>query len=211
MRPQRTASGPSPHPRSRRGEDGAIFTEFLIILPLLLAMVFGIVEFGMVFDKSLTVSNALRSGTRVVSGASSDTDADFLALQAISSSLGEVDPASVDRVIIYKPAIPNAEPHPNCLTAGALAAGGDVTGQCNVYDSAELFAPNAADFTGPCDPSRHDHHWCATSRDAKTTGGVDPIAIRVIVEHEFITGIFPWGNVTITDTLVMRVEPRGNV
>jgi Flp pilus assembly protein TadG len=50
--------------RSRRGEDGAAAVEFALVVPILLAILFGIVTFGFLFAQNLAISNAARQGAR---------------------------------------------------------------------------------------------------------------------------------------------------
>lgn len=51
--------------RRRRGSDrGASIVEFAIIAPVLFALVFGIIDFGMVYNRQLTVRSATRQVTR---------------------------------------------------------------------------------------------------------------------------------------------------
>ena len=48
----------------RRGDEGAAAVEFAIVLPLLLVLLFGIIEFGvLLFDKAM-ITNASREGAR---------------------------------------------------------------------------------------------------------------------------------------------------
>jgi len=48
----------------RNGQRGAALTEFAIVLPLLLLLVFGIIEFGvLLYDKAM-ITNASREGAR---------------------------------------------------------------------------------------------------------------------------------------------------
>jgi hypothetical protein len=48
----------------RRGEGGAAAVEFALVVPILLAVVFGIVTYGLVFAQSLSLGNAARQGAR---------------------------------------------------------------------------------------------------------------------------------------------------
>ena len=50
--------------RSRRGESGAIAVEFAIILPVLLLLVFGIIDFGHAWYMKHLMSDASREGAR---------------------------------------------------------------------------------------------------------------------------------------------------
>lgn len=50
--------------RHHRDERGANLVEFVIILPLLVLLVFGIIEFGVNFDRKIGVNSAAREGAR---------------------------------------------------------------------------------------------------------------------------------------------------
>jgi Flp pilus assembly protein TadG len=51
--------------RSWTSETGAELVEFAIVLPLLLLVLFGIIDFGMLFHRYQVVTNAAREGARV--------------------------------------------------------------------------------------------------------------------------------------------------
>jgi Flp pilus assembly protein TadG len=51
--------------RNRASERGAEVIEFAIILPLLLLIVFGIIDFGFLFQRYVVVTNAAMEGARV--------------------------------------------------------------------------------------------------------------------------------------------------
>ncbi len=46
-------------------ERGAALVEFTMVLPLLLALIFGIVDFGRAFQSWITITNAAREGARL--------------------------------------------------------------------------------------------------------------------------------------------------
>lgn len=51
--------------RRIKSEDGASAVEFALVLPILLLLVFGIIEFGFIFNRWITVTHAAREGVRV--------------------------------------------------------------------------------------------------------------------------------------------------
>ena len=48
-----------------KSEKGASAVEFAIILPILIILVFGIVEFGIAFNNYITITHAAREGARI--------------------------------------------------------------------------------------------------------------------------------------------------
>ena len=51
---------------SESREQGAVAIEFGLLLPVLLAFVLGIIEFGLAFNAQITVTSAAREGARVL-------------------------------------------------------------------------------------------------------------------------------------------------
>ena len=55
--------------RARRrewaGQRGAAAVEMALVLPLLFMLIFGIIEFGFIFNRYITVTHAAREGVRV--------------------------------------------------------------------------------------------------------------------------------------------------
>ena len=49
-------------------EDGQAMVEFAIVVPVLLMVVLGIIQFGILFNHSLTLTDAVRAGARQGSG-----------------------------------------------------------------------------------------------------------------------------------------------
>ena len=78
----------------RRDERGAAMVEFAMILPLLVLLTFGIIEFGVAFNASSSVSQASRAGGRTAAIFSSDPQLEFNAGLAAANAL-DVSPNSI--------------------------------------------------------------------------------------------------------------------
>jgi Flp pilus assembly protein TadG len=50
--------------RRARGEDGAAAVEFALLLPVLLIILFGIIDFGRMYNTQITLTQAAREGVR---------------------------------------------------------------------------------------------------------------------------------------------------
>lgn len=80
-------------PAKARSERGQSLTEFALILPVLLLVVFGVVDFGRAIYAYNAVSNAAREGGRTAIVNQTPTDIRTRAIQQ-ATALG-IDPASV--------------------------------------------------------------------------------------------------------------------
>ncbi len=49
----------------RRGDEGASALEFAVVAPVLLLLLFGMIEFGLIFQGQLAVTHAAREGARL--------------------------------------------------------------------------------------------------------------------------------------------------
>lgn len=70
-------------------EKGQALVELALILPVLLLLVFGIVEFGRVYGAYLTVNHAAREGARAAAVGFNDIDTEEVVLNASSSLAAE--------------------------------------------------------------------------------------------------------------------------
>lgn len=78
--------------RGRRGARGAELVEFAFILPLLLFVVLGIIDFGFLFHDYEVVTNAAREGSRLKSLAANYTTANVQSRVSNYLSFGGLDP-----------------------------------------------------------------------------------------------------------------------
>jgi len=77
--------------KSLKNQKGQALVEFAIVLPILLMLVMGIIQFGMMLNSYLAIENASREGARA--GIVGSTDAEIESL--IIASSPSLDPADL--------------------------------------------------------------------------------------------------------------------
>jgi Flp pilus assembly protein TadG len=82
-----------------RPERGAAAVEFALILPVLLLILLGIIEFGRVYNAQMQLTAAARDGARVMSINSAPSTAAADARAATIASAGALNPAVADSQI----------------------------------------------------------------------------------------------------------------
>lgn len=81
------------------GEKGASAVEFAIILPILIILIFAIVQFGIAYNKYIAVTHAVREGARLAAvGLYEDPGFDFE--QAVRDSAPTID---IDTITVENP------------------------------------------------------------------------------------------------------------
>lgn len=185
--------------RGRRNDRGTVLVEAALIMPVLILLAMGTIEFGMAWRDRLSVQNASRAGARAGASLATDAQTDYNILQSVKSGLG-TKYTSATKIIVYKASASDGALPSACLS-------GSQSGVCNVYATADLSA-SSSNFG--CGAGAKDTSWCPTSRNADVTSanGPDYVGVYITFAHGLITGSFGSGNLTITDTAVMRLEPQ---
>ena len=128
------------------GQNGAAAVEFAIVLPLLLILVFGIVEFSILFYNKAMITNASREGARAGIVLTETYDADG---NAVNETYDDIASVAIDKVEAYcKDYLitfgdVNTEPTVTVTPTGTgePAAGDSLTVKVE-YDYKFLFLPN---------------------------------------------------------------------
>jgi Flp pilus assembly protein TadG len=72
-------------------ESGQSMTEFAVILPVLVVLLFGIVQFGILFNNYVTLTDAVRAGARAAAVSRQASDPVGNATSAVRSSAGDLN------------------------------------------------------------------------------------------------------------------------
>lgn len=205
-----------------KDQRGTALVEMAIAAPLLILLVFGIIEFGLAFQVRLTVSNGTQSAGRVVAALGNAEDADIATLQAVEQSLGLLSGAGagvIKHVQIWKSNGSGAPASP-CI---APSNGGS---NCNWYEYKPLTTcrwepcpdPNSstttndANYGGGYLPVNRD----VTLNDTGPNVGLDTVGVTVLFSHDWLTGVLPIPDVICeadgtncwADTALFRLEPQ---
>jgi Flp pilus assembly protein TadG len=82
--------------RRRRSQDGQTVVEFAIVLPLLLTVVFAIIEFGTTISDKVQVTGAARDAARVASVSRRAADREQRTIDAAVESAGALDDSDLE-------------------------------------------------------------------------------------------------------------------
>jgi len=163
---------------------------------------------GLIRD-SLGVANMVRTGARTATVNGDDPLSDYYVLQTIRKEGSSVGLDDLRLVVVYEA---NGFGNPPSDTCKGGAPVGTGTGECNVYTPSDLSRP-LTDF-GCKTPSSLslDNAWCPADRkvaETGTNGPPDYVGVYVKYTHDLVTGLFK-GTSTMTDFVVVRMEPRKN-
>lgn len=89
----------------KQSERGAVAVEFALLLPVLLLLVLGVMEFGRAYNTQLTLTNASREGVRVMAISNNAAAAKTAAKNAAAS----LNPALADGNITVGTCSPGAQ------------------------------------------------------------------------------------------------------
>ena len=184
----------------KRRERGAAMVEMAVVMPLLLLLVFGIIEFGLLFRERLTIASAASSAARTGATMGTRAEADLAILQALEAGLyNQADPSVLIRVDIFK----------------ANAVTGEKSGQYNRYT---YVATNTGCKWNPCpDPALGSVTWGTPSlwgdpANRNVTllpggGGLDVLGVEIIYHHTAVTNLIPGIDRDLTELALVRLEP----
>jgi Flp pilus assembly protein TadG len=74
-----------------RNEQGQTMTEFALVLPVLALILFAVIQFGIVFNNYVTLTDATRAGARKAAVSRDDPNRDADVIAAIQSSASDLD------------------------------------------------------------------------------------------------------------------------
>ena len=195
----RRTSSPSASKNYRRDDErGAALVEMAFVLPLLILLIFGAVEYGLMFKERLTIASAASSAGRTGATMGTREEADIRILEALEAGLyDQVDEAVLVRVKIFR----------------ADDFGG-MTTDVNTYRYDPTVLPGACKWD-PCpDPAvtgwGFGGSWTPDARDTELNpggGGLDVLGVEVTYHHNAVTNLFSTLDRDFAERALVRLEP----
>ncbi|MGO4343154.1 TadE/TadG family type IV pilus assembly protein [Pedococcus sp. 2YAF34] len=164
--------------------------EAAIVTPVVFALLFGIMELGMLFKDYLGTQAMIRAGVRIASATPRNVTFAQMAADEVQRKGGVMSPTAIQELWVYKANATNDFP-----------SGRTDFGDCSVcvkfrWDS------GTAKFVPLSDT------WPATSQNACTLaagGPPDRVGVYAKVTHPALTGVM--GTTTIAEASAMNLEP----
>jgi hypothetical protein len=175
--------------RRRPGDRGSILVEAAFVLPICVFIMFGIIEYGMMFKDSLTATAAVRDGTRIgVTQARNPSYVTNVQAKVKETLLRALPGTQIQYLTIFK-----ADPITGAPTGGGYES-------CSTDCSRFTFS--AGNWV-----SAGGSGWAASSQ--KACGGpttTDYLGVYVRIQHAYFTGLFGSAR-SLRSTSVLRLEP----
>lgn len=207
-------------PRRRiQGDRGAAVAEAAIITPVVLFLLFGIFEIGLLYRNYLTVGDGIADATRMGGIWGPDlremdegatVSGDYVVMAALREGLGAIPLDSIERVVIFKASGPGltalAQVPSSCKISSV-----SIPGRCNIYDPEEAFyrVQLGHSWFFNCSTNPDACGWDPTTRnDGPAVNQIDYLGVYVKVNHQFVSGIFG-SDIALDQAAIARLEPGG--
>ena len=190
----RGGAGGRTRPR-RAGERGSSAVEAAIVTPLVMVLLFGIIELGFLFKDYLAAAGAVRAGVRMASALPRNTTFAQVAADQVALTGGAMNLNDVQQLWVYKV----APVCPTCALSDKPVGFTDFT-DCTVCVKFHWDA-GLNKFTKLSD------NWLATDQESCTTYAErDRIGVYVELKHDAFTGLV-FHTVIISEASIMSLEP----
>lgn len=165
---------------------------------VLCVLMMGLVEMGLSWHASTTMSQASRLAARAGAGLPLDARADREALRALVSTLTPDEYGQISYVVLYDAGAGSPMPD-TCRTASSAVA------HCNRYDRADLERLDD-DTAWTCTGVALDRAWCPADRDS-TPIAPTLLGVHIEARRAWLTGFFPGSGIDYRATTVMSIVP----
>ena len=185
-----------------RSEMGQAIVEFALLLPALVLLLVGLMEFSLVWNSRNTVLFASRDGSMLAAEGGNIDGTDCLVLRRIESDI--VSPSTTLRV--QQVAIYWSDQNGDQIGSNQNVYTRTGSTSCDYPDGSTVTVPYTLTTAGYVESTR-----CSTLAGCGGSHAtVDTIGVRVTYQHFWATSFvrFAGNSVTFTETTILRAEPQ---
>ena len=167
-----------------------------MITPVILMLIFAMIDYGLYFRDDLTASNGARAAARAGVSADADGFVDHDILRILDDRLTGLG-VEPDRIVVFHASSYEDEPPAGCLVDSVYPV-------CNSYPGSALDWTKAEWVARP-----ERNGWPESERSISNSAGTDLLGIHIRATHNFAIGAFQ-DTATISETVVYRIEPKAD-
>jgi Flp pilus assembly protein TadG len=173
------------------GERGAALVEAAILMPVVLLIVFGAIEFSSLYKDAATLSSATRAGGRTASAEPRNANMPTDTAAAVSTALSTFPSSAPQQLWVYDATFSSNPP-------------GSCSGNCVSF----TWNPSSKTFnTGTYDPSRPPT-WISDQNACSNQQTWARVGVYVTAQHPFVTNLFGVGTTkSLSSNAIFRIEP----
>jgi Flp pilus assembly protein TadG len=175
---------------TRARERGAALVETAILIPVVIMITFGLIEFSSAYQSSSVAIAAARSAARVASAEAKQSTYAVDAAAAAASTLHSISNNEPVEMWVYQ-----------ANSSGYPSSGNFTTCSTNCIKYTWSTATKSFDTANPSGGG-----WPASAQNACQLAGWDSVGVYVKVNHKFLTKLFG-ASITLADHAVFRLEP----
>jgi Flp pilus assembly protein TadG len=185
------------------GDRGASAVEAAIVTPVVMVLLFGIIELGFVFKDYLAVAGAVRAGVRTASANPRMATFAQVAANKVAQTGGAMNFSDMQQLWVYKVAPTGDKP---CISTTLPCVGRSDFGDCAVCVK---FSWNSG--TQAFDPitGTGASTWASTTQNACSLsigGPLDRIGVYLKLKHDPFTGLV-LRTIYISEASILSLEP----
>ncbi len=178
----------------RRCDRGSVAVEAAIVFPLLILILFGVIEFAMVLRDHVALTSAARSGARVASAEPRLSTFAIDGAAAVARAGTTMPLSDVTEVWVFE-----------SNESGYPTNGASITSTTETFTSCTtrciVFTPSGSSLVQTSGAWSHEDVNACPGDEAMTS-----IGVLVRAQHSFVTGIFG-ATMDLSDHAVLRFEP----
>jgi hypothetical protein len=188
--------------RALKRDSGVALVEGAIIIPVLVLLLFGVIEWGLYMRDILSVTESARVGARTASALPRQDGFTQTTVDAIGKAGSALPKSQIDFIYVYK-----------ANNKGYPGAPGNTVMSCAGYESScDRFVWNGSAFvldpsTTPWMPKVAGPGNVNACPTVATGGPPDSVGVYVQATHRWFTNLFG-SQRTVRDRAVLRFEPK---